>query len=206
MTHRHPFPAPGRFAIAVLAAVGGFALLAPSALRGQEGEQENQEREQLVPELEALQKLQEIQQELAPIQQQAFQDSAVRRMARSLDQDLRAAMEEADPQTRQRITRLSSISQEARQARAESDTARMQRLMAESRRLQQRLQQTRNQVLDQEGELQDQYEAFREKLEEAMIELNPEAEELLRQRDSLVTIVREESGEEQEGSGGGGER
>jgi chromosome segregation ATPase len=128
--------------------------------------------------------LQQIQAQLAPIQEQALQDSAIRAEQEALSADVRTAMEEVDPTLREQTARVEQLATEAQAAQAAGDQSRLLELSAEAQEIQERFAAAQVQVL-QQPELASRVEAFQARLQGRMIEIEPEAEALIGRFDEL---------------------
>lgn len=129
-----------------------------------------------------LREIQEIQQQLEPIQQQALEDETLASQLQSLQQRVDTAMREESGEA---MDRMESLQEEMQEAQAAGDQERMQALMTEGQGLQQELQATQAEVMAR-PEIQGPVEEFEAAHRARMIEIDPEAEELLDRFDELV--------------------
>lgn len=157
-------------------------LCAPTLLAAQEPNpvppQSTGETQSLIAEV------QQIQARLAPIQEQALQDSAIRAEQEALGVEVRSAMVQIDPTLGEQITRMEQLATEAEAAQAAGDQARLLQLSAEAQEIQQRLAEAQIQAM-QRPEIAARVEAFQARLQGRMIEIEPEAEALIRRFEEL---------------------
>lgn len=161
--------------IAGLAAIA-LAFLAAPGLDAQEPEDE--ERQELTAEL------QQVAQQLVGIQQRAMQDPELQEEQAATEEKVIAAMTELDPEAQEKLDRMGELQGELRTAQEESDQQEIGSLLQEQRQLQQSLQQTQARAVQQE-EVAASIESFRESLLAAMVEVDPQAEELLQRQEEL---------------------
>lgn len=161
--------------VAGLAAVA-FAFLAAPGLDGQEAE--DGERQELTSEL------QQVNRQLAGIQQRAMQDPELQQEQADTEETVIAAMTELDPEAQEKIDRIEELQGEVRAAQEEGDQQEIGSLLQEQRQLQQSLQQTQARAMRQE-DVAASIESFRESLVAAMMEVDPQTEELLERQEEL---------------------
>lgn len=152
------------------------------------------------------QEIQKIDQQLQKIRQEALQDSALQAKQLELQEMIGAAARQADPEYKKKEDRLNEIQKKMQQAQQNQDTAQMRSLMMEGQKLQRDVSQTQQQVAQRDS-IDAEIQAFREQMQQKMIEIDPKAEQLLERRDSLVQKFREAQGGMQQGGGqpdGGG--
>lgn len=147
------------------------------------------------------QQLRQIDQQLQKIRQQALQDSALQTRQLELQETIGSAARQEDPEYKKKEDRLNEIQKKMRQAQQNQDTAQMRSLMMEGQKLQRDVSQTQQQVAQRDS-IDAEIQAFREQMQQKMVEIDPEAEELLERRDSLVQEFREAQGGMQQGGGG----
>lgn len=155
-----------------------LALLAVPGLDAQEPQDE--ERQELTAEL------QQVSQRLAGIQQQAMQDQELQQQQAATQETVITAMIDLDPEAQENIERMEELQGDLQTAQEEADQERIGSILQEQRQLQQSLQQTQAQAMQQE-EVVASIESFRESLVAAMVEIDPEAEELLQRQEELQT-------------------
>lgn len=131
----------------------------------------------------AMAEFRQIQQQLSALQQQAMQDSALRQRMQRVRALLEQTMREMNPQTARRLDRMDSLSDEFRSARTEGDTARLQQLMQQLRRLERGLQSAQSEAMQKE-EVAAAIDTFQQKLQARMEELGP-ADSLRSRAESL---------------------
>lgn len=165
----------------------GLALLvgaAPiDAQQGQQGQQ-FQEMQKMQQELRSVQK------QLRGIRQQALQDSAIQEQQMALQQTVRSAITQLDPNFPAKEDTLNSIQRKLQQAQQSQDTAQLRSLMSRGRRVQQQVQRLQDSVTQRDS-ISDQIDSFRNDLINKMTEIDPQAEELIEQRDSIMKRLRQ---------------
>jgi hypothetical protein len=166
-------------------------LLVPAALQAQQPtpEQAPAEVQQLLTELHQLQE------RLGPIQAQAMQDSELQAAEAELNQALRSAVIEIDPAVEQDLARAETLEADAQAAQEAGDAQRLQELMTEAQGMQQRLAAAQAQALQRPG-LVAQVEQFQEQLQARMIQIDPQAGELIRRHTELQRRIMEAAGAE----------
>lgn len=129
-----------------------------------------------------MQELQQIQQQLQPIQQQALQDEELATQLTSLQDRIEAAMREEDSDA---VDRMESLQAEMASAQEAGDQERLQTLMMEGQAIQQEMQALQASVMERPGIRQaaDEFEAASRA---RMIEIDPEAQQLLDRMDELI--------------------
>lgn len=135
--------------------------------------------------MQQLSELQEIQQQLEPIQQQALEDEALANQLEALQLRVATAMREESGES---IDRMETLQAEMQDAQASGDQERLQALMAEGQGLQQELQAVQAEVLAR-PEIRGPVDEFEAAHRARMIEIDPEAEELLDRFDELVASL-----------------
>lgn len=174
---------------------------APAAAQGGgQGQGQMSEMQQL------RQQIQKIDQQLRKIRQQALQDSALQAKQLELQEMIGSAAREADPQYKKKEDRLNEIQKKMQKAQQNQDTAQMRSLMMEGQKLQRDVSRTQRKVVQRDS-IDAEIQAFQEQMQKKMVEIDPQAEELLDRRDSLVQkyrAARGGMGQGQQGGGGGG--
>lgn len=154
-------------ALMVLALAG----VVPSALAAQEA--------QLPPEAQALLiEIRQIQTDLGPVREQAMADPELQQAQQALTESLRQTMLEVDPAVPAHVQRLNELQALAQEARAAQDQQAMAALVGEGQELEQKLfdaQQEAMNTLQVAAEI----ERFQARLEQRMLELDPEVAPLL---------------------------
>ena len=160
----------------------GLALLAPAALGAQQ--------QAIPPEAQALvTEMQELQVELGPIQQQALADADLQAAQQELGEKVRAAMAEADPEMPARMERLTALQAQAQEAQAAQDQERMQAIVTEAQQIEQSLQAAQQEAIAR-PELDAEIEAFQTRLEQKMVEIDPDAAPLLERMRAIDAELR----------------
>lgn len=142
---------------------------------------------QLPPEAQqAIVELQQLQAQLQPIQAEAMADPEIQSEQQELGTQIQTAMAEADPSVPQHMARLQELASDAEAAQAGDDQARMSEILQEAQVIETQLQQAQQQAL-QRPEIAPRVEAFQQKLEERMLEVDPNAGALIERMDELQT-------------------
>ena len=186
---RHGFAARA----AGLATALGLAILVGAApVHAQQGEQGQQGQQmQRFQEMQQLQQeLRQVQKQLRGIQQQAFQDSTIQRKRIELGQTVRSAMSQLDSEAIAKEDSLNAIQRRLQTAQQNQDTAQLRGLMSKGRQYSQELNQLRDSVMQRDS-IAESAEQLRQELIDKMVEINPEAEELIARRDSLMRQLRQ---------------
>ncbi|MFW6192365.1 MAG: hypothetical protein ACOC83_02675 [Gemmatimonadota bacterium] len=182
--------------VACLAAA--FAIT--SAPAQEQGQTDQSQQEATTPRAE----LQQIVQQLQPLEQQAIQqDESLMTRAEELQGTIDEAMRGEDAEF---MDRFEELQQELQQAQENQDSEQMQQLMGEWQQAQTTFQEIRAEVMRRD-DISEQVESFADDIEAQIIEIDPEAEELIERRDSLVEEIESQqdtSSDGGEGSGGGG--
>lgn len=133
---------------------------------------------------EIMVELRQIQTQLEPIQQQALQDPELQTEQQDLGQRIQTAMVEVDPATPEHMARLQELVTEAQAAQAEQDAEAVNEIMTEAQGLQERLQEAQSVALER-PEIAPRLEAFQERLQSKMVEIDPESEPLITRAQEL---------------------
>lgn len=195
MTLDRPMPRLTRLS-GVCAGLAALLLAAAPAAAQQGGGQQQGQMQQEAQQLR--QEIQQINQQLRQVQQQALQDSALQARQLELQEMIGAAARDEDPEYSEKEDRLNEIQREMQQAQQEQDTTQLRSLMMEGQQLRQDVNQTQQQIIQRDS-IQQQIETFQDRMEQKMIEIDPEAEQLLERRDSLVSEFRQATGQGQGG-------
>lgn len=143
-------------------------------------------QQEMDPEMmQQITEIQQIQQRLEPIQQEALQDEELAAQLASLQTRVTAAMQEESGEA---LARMESLQEEMAVAQEAGDEERMQALMMEGQSLQQELQAAQAEVMAR-PEISEPVEEFEAAQRARMIEIDPEAEELLERFDELVATL-----------------
>ena len=142
--------------------------------------------QQVPPEAMALMtEMQQVQSQLEPIAQQAMQDEELAARLTRLQERIQEELREADPEAMERADDL-----QGRIQAAGDDPMQQQGLMAEAQTTQREMQALMAEVM-QQPEIQSAVEEFEAAQREKMIEIDPQAEELLARLDSLNNELRQ---------------
>lgn len=183
---RHGFAARA----AGLASALGLAILVVAApVHAQQGDQ-GQQMQQMQKMQQMQQELQQVQKQLRGIRQKALQDSSIREQRLALQETVRGAMTEIDPDLASKEDTLNALQRRLRQAQQSQDTAQLRSLMTRGRQVQQQVQAVRDTVLQRDS-IANQLEQFRQDLNDKMVEIDPNAAELIERRDSIVRQFRQ---------------
>ena len=140
---------------------------------------------QVPPEAQALfTELQRVQAKLQPIHQEALRHPELQAAQAELTAKIGAAMTQADPATPERMARLQTLIEHGQAAEAAQDEAALKAIAAEAREIQERLQAAQLAAI-QGPEIAPDLEAFKAKLVERMMEVDPEAATLIERAQAL---------------------
>lgn len=160
------------------------ALVTPMALSAQvEGQPPPQVQEWIA-------EIQELSAQLGPLQQQAREDAEIKQEEERVTTIVRDAMIAADPANGQRLDRFETIIAEARAAQEAGDTAKIAELTSEAQQLQPQVQAAHEEALAQ-PEVETQIDAFNDKLQAKMVEMDPNAKESVERLNELNRRVSE---------------
>lgn len=147
-----------------------------------EAPQQQQQQQQMDPEAMALMgEAQELQQQLAPIQEEAMQDEALAAQLQELQERVQAAMRDENPELLERMDELEADFMAAQES---GDQERVQEVGMEAQTVQSELQALQSAVLE-DPELSASVQAFEDAQRERMIEIDPEAGELIDRLDEI---------------------
>lgn len=147
-----------------------------------EAEAPQQQQQQMDPEAMALMgEAQELQQQLAPIQEEAMQDEALAAQLQDLQERVQAAMRDENPELLERMDELEADFMAAQES---GDQERVQEVGMEAQTVQSELQALQSAVLE-DPELSASVQAFEDAQRERMIEIDPEAGELIDRLDEI---------------------
>lgn len=147
-----------------------------------EAPQQQQQQQQMDPEAMALMgEAQELQQQLAPIQEEAMQDEALAAQLQELQERVQAAMRDENPELLERMDELEADFMAAQES---GDQERVQEVGMEAQTVQGELQALQSAVLE-DPELSASVQAFEDAQRERMIEIDPEAGELIDRLDEI---------------------
>ena len=128
---------------------------------------------------------QELQQRLQPLEQEAMQDPELAAMLEDVQERVETAMRDEDPELFEEMVRLEEAFVAAQEA---GDEERAQEVGMEAQGVYAQLQSLQQAVMDR-PEIREPIEAFEEAHRERMLEIDPEAEELLdRMREIMAEL------------------
>jgi hypothetical protein len=165
--------------------------LAPAALAAQEPTQQPAELPaQLPPEVqEWVMEMQQIQAALASVQERALsEDPALQEEQEQLSAAVQEAMIEIDPTIPQQAERMEALFEEAQAAQAAEDGDRIVAISAEAQEIQERFRHAQNEAL-QHPDIAPRLDAFQSRLQERMVEIDPDVEGRLERLDELERQV-----------------
>jgi predicted nucleic acid-binding Zn-ribbon protein len=122
--------------------------------------------------------MQQLHGRLEGIQEKAMADPTLSEEQQALGTSIREAMMQVDPALEQSMTRMQALEAEAAAAQQQGDQAKLQQIGMEAQQIQQRFVSAQQQAL-QQPELSAKVEAFQDRLEQKMREVDPEAEKLI---------------------------
>lgn len=122
--------------------------------------------------------IQQINGRLQALQQQALEDPTLSSEQEALGDRIRAAMAEADPTLEASMERVESLQAEAAAAQQQGNTARLEELGAEVRRIEAQFMEAQQQALSI-PELSADLESFQARLEAKIVEIDAEAPQLI---------------------------
>ncbi len=135
---------------------------------------------------EMMEEFQEMQQRFMQIQSQVLQMNPELQERQAAIGDLvNEAMAELNPAAEEQVSRLQQLEQEAAMAQQEEDMERLQELINEAQGLQAELQAAQAQALEQDH-VQQEIDSFQDDLLDEMIEMDPEAGQILDRLDELA--------------------
>jgi DNA repair exonuclease SbcCD ATPase subunit len=172
-----------RFRAAALAAFAIAAL--PAAAVTQQPTPPSPELQQQVQGM--LQEMQQLSGQLQQLHSRAMRDPGLTAAHNSLSQVIRQAMVRADPTLEQAMQRLQQLDAQAAEARTAGNQARFRELEQEAVAIQQRFAAAQQQAVQRQPELVGQMQAFQTQVEAKMVELDPQAERLIRRMNQLQT-------------------
>jgi uncharacterized coiled-coil DUF342 family protein len=177
----------------IAAALGLAILVGAAPVHAQQGEQGQGEQMQQFQQMQQMQQeLQQIRKQLRSIRQKALQDSSIRDDRMALEETVRGAMTQLDPNYTDKEDTLNAIQRRLQQAQQNQDTAQLRSLMSRGRQVQQQVQRLQDSVTQRDS-IAEQLDSFRDDLISKMIEIDPQAEELMDRRDSIMNQLRQMS-------------
>lgn len=162
-------------------------LMAAAALAPLEASAQQQE---LPPEVqEWVNEMQELQAQLETVQAEALADTAIQRQQEEVADVVRAAMIDVDPSLEEGLDRMEQLIAEARVAQEAADAQKITELTAEAQTLQPKIEQAQQQAMSVPA-VQEQITEFQDRLQERMVEIDPEARTKLARLQELDARVR----------------
>lgn len=138
---------------------------------------------QLDPEMmERLMEVQELQQRLGPIEQEAMQDPELTAQLENIQEQVDTAMRAENAELFDRLDELEAEFMEAQEA---GNQERAQEISEEAQGMQAELQQIQQQVLE-DSDIQSEIEDFEDARRARMLEIDPEAGELMDRIDEIM--------------------
>lgn len=138
-----------------------------------------------------LQEFRSLQNELASLQDEAIQQSDELQAQRDdIQETIESAMAESNPEIEDDIARMEELQQEMTEAREAQDQQQMMALSQEAGQLRGRLQSAQSAVM-QRPAVQEEIQTFQDNLLDEMIALNPEAEDLVDELETLSQQLQE---------------
>jgi len=132
-----------------------------------------------------LQEFRSLQNELASLQDEAIQQSDELQAQRDdIQETIESAMAESNPEIEDDIARMEELQQEMTEAREAQDQQQMMALSQEAGQLRTRLQSAQSSVM-QRPAVQEEIESFQQNLLDEMLAINPDAEEMVDELESL---------------------
>ncbi len=167
------------------------ALVLPSSLLAQQQPAPApQAAQQPTQEVQAwFMELQQISGKLGEIQVRALQDPELQAAHNMLGTEVKAAMDKVDPGLAASVERVGALEQEAVKAQEAGDQAKLAQLAQEAQQIQTRFVNAQSTVL-QQPELAAKVQAFQTRLEQRMIEIDPEARTLINRLRELETKLQ----------------
>jgi hypothetical protein len=140
---------------------------------------------QLPPEAqEVLAEMEQVQAEIEPIQRQALADPELQAEQAALGAQIQTVMTELNPAVPQQMERLQELSAEAESAQSEQDQARIEEILTEARGIEIELQEAQTQAV-QRPDVAPRVQAFQEKIQAKMVEVDPAADDLIQRMGEL---------------------
>ncbi len=132
---------------------------------------------------------QQIQQRLAQVQERAMTDDSLRAAYTSLQDRVEGHMLAADPELREKQSRLQSLGQDLMNARQTGDEEAARTITAEGNALQTGLQQLQADALSDEA-IAAELAGFQEKVQTRMAEIDPETPDMIARVEEIGTLLR----------------
>jgi chromosome segregation ATPase len=135
-----------------------------------------------------LAEIQQINGRLQELQQRAMQDPELAAEQEALGARIRTAMEAADPELQPSLERVEALQSEAVAAEQQADTARLMEIGEELRQIESRFMTAQEQALAQ-PEISSDLDAFQVALQSRLVELDPEAPQLIARFQELQQML-----------------
>ncbi len=132
--------------------------------------------------MELMMEAQELDQQLAPIQQEAMQDEDLAAQLQALQELIQTAMREEDPEL---MGRMEQLEEEFMAAQEAGDQERVQEIGMAAQQIQMEFQALQQRVLDR-PDIQEPIDAFEAAQRERMIEIDPEAGDIIDRIDEIL--------------------
>jgi len=171
-------------------------ILVAAPLSAQQQQQMPPPQQQELPDSvqEMMAEFQQKQAELEEIRNQAVQASEdLQAMQMAIQDQIEEAMRAIDPEMDDIIEQLQAMEAEAQAAQQAEDMERLQALMTEAQALDGRLQQAQAQALERD-DIQESLEEYQDVLMAEMLQIDPEAEQLLDEVEALADRIEEAIG------------
>jgi hypothetical protein len=140
---------------------------------------------QLPPDVqEVFAELKQVQSQIEPIQQEALADPELQAEQAALGEQIQTAMADVNPDMPQQMQRLQELAAEAESAQSEQDQARIGEILTEARDIEVALQDAQAQAL-QRPDLAPRVQAFQQKVQAKMVEVDPAANDLIQRMGEL---------------------
>lgn len=132
---------------------------------------------------------QQIQQRLSQVQQQVLADPQIAEEREALGEQVQAAMIEADPELEQSMEQIQELEPQMAEAQQAGDQERLNELVAQARAMEQRFQEAQSEALE-DPTLRETVLAFNARIEERMLEIEPETPQLIERLRELQTRLQ----------------
>jgi hypothetical protein len=136
----------------------------------------------------------QIHEQLEEIQVRALQDPELSAAQAELGEQIKQAMEQADPALAQKLARMETMEQEAAAAQQAGNTAKLLELGAEAEGIQRQFLAAQEKALEQPA-IAARVTAFQQRLERKMSEVNPDTQKLIARFRELEAKLIAESGQ-----------
>jgi uncharacterized protein (DUF885 family) len=134
--------------------------------------------------------LQQVHQQLEGIQMQALQDPQLSAAQEELGDEIRQAIEARDPRMGERMARVEALEAEAMDAQQSGNVDLLQALVVEAQQIQEHFMTVQQEVLEQPA-IATKVSSFQARLERKMVEVNPDAQNLISRFRELETMIEQ---------------